>query len=155
MHINACSRTVYSDRLSKHARNMMCFNRRQYQNMCFFLSALHSTVIRVHWSYYPPVYLLLLYITCSSSSLLSLFTWQVMHDHIAYRYEILEVIGKGSFGQVIRAIDHKTNEHIALKIIRNKKRWAINVFCSSSGTVHACSQRYKSWAPCFRFLALY
>ncbi|PRD29610.1 UNVERIFIED_CONTAM: Dual specificity tyrosine-phosphorylation-regulated kinase 2 [Trichonephila clavipes] len=25
---------------------------------------------------------------------------KVLHDHIAYRYEILEVIGKGSFGQV-------------------------------------------------------
>src|SRR6185436_8117598 len=46
-----------------------------------------------------------------------------MHDHIAYRYEILEVIGKGSFGQVIKALDHKTNTHVALKIIRNKKRF--------------------------------
>lgn len=34
------------------------------------------------------------------------------------RYEILEVIGKGSFGQVIRALDHKTGQHIAIKIIR-------------------------------------
>ncbi|XP_077517806.1 dual specificity tyrosine-phosphorylation-regulated kinase 4-like isoform X1 [Amblyomma americanum] len=48
---------------------------------------------------------------------------KVMHDHIAYRYEILEVIGKGSFGQVIRAYDHNTKEHVALKIIRNKKRF--------------------------------
>lgn len=48
---------------------------------------------------------------------------KVLHDHIAYRYEILEVIGKGSFGQVIRAVDHKTNQHVALKIIRNKKRF--------------------------------
>ncbi|XP_033150053.1 dual specificity tyrosine-phosphorylation-regulated kinase 2 [Drosophila busckii] len=45
------------------------------------------------------------------------------HDHIAFRYEILEVIGKGSFGQVIRALDHKTNTHVAIKIIRNKKRF--------------------------------
>lgn len=43
---------------------------------------------------------------------------QVLHDHIAYRYEILEVIGRGSFGQVIRALDHKTNTHVAIKIIR-------------------------------------
>lgn len=48
---------------------------------------------------------------------------KVIHDHISYRYEILEVIGKGSFGQVIRALDHKTNHHIAIKIIRNKKRF--------------------------------
>ncbi|RWS09099.1 dual specificity phosphorylation-regulated tyrosine kinase-like protein, partial [Dinothrombium tinctorium] len=39
-----------------------------------------------------------------------------------WSYEILEVIGKGSFGQVIKALDHKTNEQVALKIIRNKKR---------------------------------
>lgn len=43
---------------------------------------------------------------------------KVLHDHISYRYEILEVIGKGSFGQVIRAFDHKTGQHIAIKIIR-------------------------------------
>lgn len=48
---------------------------------------------------------------------------QVPHDHIAYRYEILDVIGKGSFGQVIRALDHKTNTNVAIKIIRNKKRF--------------------------------
>lgn len=48
---------------------------------------------------------------------------KVLHDHIAYRYEVLEVIGKGSFGQVAKCLDHKTNELVALKIIRNKKRW--------------------------------
>lgn len=48
---------------------------------------------------------------------------KVLHDHISYRYEILEVIGKGSFGQVIRVFDHKTGQHIAIKIIRNKKRF--------------------------------
>lgn len=28
----------------------------------------------------------------------------VAHDHVAYRYEVLKVIGKGSFGQVPLAI---------------------------------------------------
>ncbi|XP_072936790.1 dual specificity tyrosine-phosphorylation-regulated kinase 2 isoform X1 [Epargyreus clarus] len=46
-----------------------------------------------------------------------------IHDHIAYRYEILEVIGKGSFGQVIRALDHRNGTQVAIKIIRNKKRF--------------------------------
>ena len=27
---------------------------------------------------------------------------KVLHDHLAYRYEIKEVIGKGSFGQVVK-----------------------------------------------------
>lgn len=31
---------------------------------------------------------------------------KVLHDHIAYRYEILEVIGKGSFGQVGMFTEH-------------------------------------------------
>ncbi|XP_062426322.1 dual specificity tyrosine-phosphorylation-regulated kinase 4 [Rhea pennata] len=48
---------------------------------------------------------------------------KVLHDHIAYRYEVLEVIGKGSFGQVAKCMDHKTNELVAVKIIRNKKRF--------------------------------
>lgn len=47
----------------------------------------------------------------------------VPHDHIAYRYEMLKVIGKGSFGQVIKVYDHKTQEHVALKIVRNEKRF--------------------------------
>ncbi|KAK0162130.1 hypothetical protein PV327_008492 [Microctonus hyperodae] len=45
------------------------------------------------------------------------------HDHVAYRYEVLKVIGKGSFGQVVKAYDHKTHEHIALKMVRNERRF--------------------------------
>ncbi|XP_051011369.1 dual specificity tyrosine-phosphorylation-regulated kinase 4 [Acomys russatus] len=48
---------------------------------------------------------------------------KVLHDHIAYRYEVLDLIGKGSFGQVVKCLDHKNNELVALKIIRNKKRF--------------------------------
>ncbi|RTG88152.1 dual specificity tyrosine-phosphorylation-regulated kinase 2/3/4, partial [Schistosoma bovis] len=44
------------------------------------------------------------------------------HDHIAYRFQTLETLGKGSFGRVIRAIDHKSGFPVAIKIIRNKKR---------------------------------
>ncbi|XP_067358659.1 dual specificity tyrosine-phosphorylation-regulated kinase 4 isoform X2 [Channa argus] len=48
---------------------------------------------------------------------------RVLHDHIAYRFEVLEVIGKGSFGQVVKCLDHKNNELVAIKMIRNKKRF--------------------------------
>ena len=47
----------------------------------------------------------------------------MMGDHLVYRYEIMEVLGKGSFGQVVKAIDHKTDQQVAIKIIRNKKRF--------------------------------
>ncbi|XP_031567737.1 dual specificity tyrosine-phosphorylation-regulated kinase 4-like isoform X2 [Actinia tenebrosa] len=46
-----------------------------------------------------------------------------LHDHLMYRYEVLEVLGKGSFGQVVKAIDYKTGQNVAVKIIRNKKRF--------------------------------
>ena len=45
------------------------------------------------------------------------------HDHVGYRYEVLKEIGKGSFGQVVKAYDHKTQSHVALKIVRNEKRF--------------------------------
>lgn len=47
----------------------------------------------------------------------------VLGDHLAYRYEVVDVLGKGSFGQVVRCVDHKTGLLVAIKIIRNKKRF--------------------------------
>jgi len=50
------------------------------------------------------------------------YLWN-LNDHIAFRYEILGVLGKGSFGQVLKCFDWKTNQLTALKVIRNKKRF--------------------------------
>lgn len=47
----------------------------------------------------------------------------VIGDHIAYRYEIVSMLGRGSFGQVVKAMDHKTKLEVALKVIRNKARF--------------------------------
>lgn len=47
----------------------------------------------------------------------------VFGDHLAYRYEVVDLLGKGSFGQVVRCVDHKTGGLVAIKIIRNKKRF--------------------------------
>ena len=46
-----------------------------------------------------------------------------LRDHIAYRYEIIKLLGSGSFGQVVLVKDHKLNQDCALKIIRNKTRF--------------------------------
>jgi len=47
----------------------------------------------------------------------------VLHDHILYRYEVMNPLGKGSFGQVVRTYDYKTGGYSALKMVRNKKRF--------------------------------
>ena len=40
----------------------------------------------------------------------------IVGDHIAYRYEVLKELDKGAFGQVIRCLDHKTKQELAVKI---------------------------------------
>lgn len=40
-------------------------------------------------------------------------------DHLAFRYEIIEILGIGTYGTVIRAFDHKHSEFVALKIGRS------------------------------------
>ena len=47
----------------------------------------------------------------------------ILGDHLNYRYEIQQVLGKGSFGQVCKCYDHKEKKHVAIKIIRNQKRF--------------------------------
>lgn len=47
----------------------------------------------------------------------------VIHDHIAYRYEVQKIIGKGTFGVVLQAFDHRTKKNVALKVIRNQARF--------------------------------
>ncbi|KAG5361234.1 Dual specificity protein kinase pom1 [Yarrowia sp. C11] len=44
-------------------------------------------------------------------------------DHIAYRYQVIKLLGKGSFGVVAQCYDHKHGCHVAVKIVKNKKRF--------------------------------
>ncbi|XP_040894083.1 dual specificity tyrosine-phosphorylation-regulated kinase 4-like [Toxotes jaculatrix] len=46
----------------------------------------------------------------------------IINDHLAYRFEILELIGKGYSGQVFKCMDHKTMELVAIKVFRNINR---------------------------------
>uniref|UniRef100_A0A668AK82 Protein kinase domain-containing protein n=1 Tax=Myripristis murdjan TaxID=586833 RepID=A0A668AK82_9TELE len=45
----------------------------------------------------------------------------VIKDHIAFRFEVLEEIGRGAYGQVLKCRDHKTMALVAIKVIRNDK----------------------------------
>jgi dual specificity tyrosine-phosphorylation-regulated kinase 2/3/4 len=47
----------------------------------------------------------------------------VIGDHIAYRYEVKGVLGRGSFGSVLHCIDHENGQHVAVKLIRNRRRF--------------------------------
>ena len=47
----------------------------------------------------------------------------VIGDHINYRYEVLQIIGKGSFGQALKCLDHKTKKYVAIKVLRNKRKY--------------------------------
>mmetsp|Transcript_127180 Transcript_127180/g.406958 ORF Transcript_127180/g.406958 Transcript_127180/m.406958 type:complete len:294 (-) Transcript_127180:681-1562(-) len=44
----------------------------------------------------------------------------VLDDHLQYRYRILRLLGKGVFGQVVKAMDCKTKDRVAVKVVRNK-----------------------------------
>ena len=44
-------------------------------------------------------------------------------DHIGYRYEIKGFLGKGSFGICVKCFDHKHQETVALKVVKNKKKY--------------------------------
>ena len=45
----------------------------------------------------------------------------VKGDHLAYRYEIKDLIGNGSFGTVCECFDHKNKAAVAIKVLKNKK----------------------------------
>ncbi|ORY76383.1 kinase-like domain-containing protein [Protomyces lactucae-debilis] len=63
-------------------------------------------------------------------------------DHFAYRYEIVDILGKGSFGQVMRCIDYKTGSLVAIKTIRNKKRFHAQALVEVN-----ILQRLREWDP--------
>ena len=48
----------------------------------------------------------------------------LIKDHIGFRYEIIGLIGKGSFGQVVEVYDHCSKKSVALKIIKSKARFS-------------------------------
>ena len=43
----------------------------------------------------------------------------VSGDQISYRFELIELIGKGAFGQVLKCKDHKSGKMVAIKMVKN------------------------------------
>ena len=46
----------------------------------------------------------------------------IVGDHLAYRFEIRAIFGKGAFGQVLRCYDHKTKQQVAIKLVINTEQ---------------------------------
>jgi len=46
-------------------------------------------------------------------------------DHIAYRYQVESKLGRGAFGDCWMVFDHKEGKRVALKVIRNEKRFLV------------------------------
>lgn len=40
------------------------------------------------------------------------------------RFEIIKMLGRGSFGQVVQAYDRQNGEYVGIKIIKNRKSFA-------------------------------
>ncbi|CAG9325996.1 unnamed protein product [Blepharisma stoltei] len=46
----------------------------------------------------------------------------IIGDHVKYRYEILEYLGSGTFGRVLKCFDHKLDEPVAIKIMKKNPK---------------------------------
>ena len=44
-------------------------------------------------------------------------------DQIYYRYEIICLLGKGSYGEAVKCYDHKTKEYVCIKIIKSNRKF--------------------------------
>ena len=56
------------------------------------------------------------------------------------RYLIKERIGKGSFGQVVRAVDTETQKDVAIKIIKSKKPFLMQAKTEIELLAHLCEK---------------
>jgi len=46
------------------------------------------------------------------------YRWKI-GDHLAYRFELVKYLGGGTYGEVLKAIDHKYKNEVAIKILNN------------------------------------
>lgn len=77
----------------------------------------------------------------------------VKGDHIAYRFEVLGLLGRGSFGQVLHCHDHATGRDVALKVVRCKRRFQRQAAVEVSVLQQLRDQRKKD--PSVRMVRAY
>ena len=46
------------------------------------------------------------------------YRWKI-GDHLAYRFELVKYLGGGTYGEVLKAIDHKYKQEVAIKMLNN------------------------------------
>jgi dual specificity tyrosine-phosphorylation-regulated kinase 2/3/4 len=61
--------------------------------------------------------------SCSSKSHDGVFKI-VRGEHVAFQFEVIDSLGQGNFGQVIRCFDHKSKRMVALKVINNNPKFS-------------------------------
>ncbi|XP_077966849.1 dual specificity tyrosine-phosphorylation-regulated kinase 4-like [Styela clava] len=64
----------------------------------------------------------------------------IIHDHLAYRYEILEELGSGACGSTVKALDHSNGCLVAVKILRNYA-WGEKFFLREVGIMNILESR--------------
>lgn len=69
------------------------------------------------------------------------------------RYYLKERIGKGSFGQVVRAVDKETNREVAIKIIKSKKPFLVQAKTEVDLLVRLVKNDRRDENGCVRLLA--
>ena len=70
---------------------------------------------------FPEVYYIREILNLNKKDFYSSFIFR-KDDHISYRYQMIQIIGEGSFGFVIKCFDHKNKENVAIKLIRDLKK---------------------------------
>ena len=45
-------------------------------------------------------------------------------EHVAFQFEVMDSLGQGNFGRVIRCFDHKSKRMVALKVINNNPKFS-------------------------------
>ena len=45
-------------------------------------------------------------------------------EHVAFQFEVMDLLGQGNFGQVIRCFDHKSKRMVALKVINKNPKFS-------------------------------